>query len=184
MFVSHSALPGARDLSCSTAAYRSVQDAVNAASDHGKVYLCGRRPFTGQVVITKNLELTGDHGATLSSNDNPAQPTADQIPSQDFAGPYAGLEPPNAIVAILGNVHVRIDGLTISGRFINTSCPPHADDFGIIALGSPGAGASVQLDHGTSDRHRLEQPAGLRRARDRPTGRPLLLPNQRWRAPR
>lgn len=149
VFVSHSALPGARDLGCSTAAYRSVQDAVNAASDHANVYLCGRQPFTAPVVIKKNLELTGDHGATLSSNDDPAQPTADQIPAQDFAGPYSGLEPPNAIVAILGNVHVRIDGLTITGRFINTTCPHRADDFGIIALGSPGAGASVQLDHGT-----------------------------------
>jgi hypothetical protein len=149
VFVSHSALPGARDVGCATAAYRSVQDAVNAASDHGKVYLCGRRPFTGPVVIKKNLELTGDHGATLSSNDNPDQPTADHIPAQDFSGPFAGLEPPNAVVAILGDVHVRISGLTVTGRFMNTTCPHRADDFGIIALGSPDAGASVQLDHGT-----------------------------------
>lgn len=148
VFVSHSALPSGRDINCATAAYRSVQDAVNAASDRGKVYLCGRQPFTGPVVITQNLDLTGDHGATLSSNDNPAQPTADQIPSQDFSGPFSGLEPPNAIVAILGDIHVRIDGLTVTGRFINPGCPHRADDFGIIALGSPGAGASVQLNHG------------------------------------
>jgi hypothetical protein len=149
VFVSHTGVTGARDVDCATAAYQSVQDAVNAASDDAAVYLCGHHPFTGPVVITKNLELTGDRGATISSNDNPAQPTADQIPEQYFGGPYSGLEPPDAVVAVLADVHVRIDGLRIRGRFVNASCPSHADDFGIIALGSPGNGATLQLRHDT-----------------------------------
>jgi hypothetical protein len=149
VFVSHTGVAGAPDVDCATAAYHSVQDAVTATSDAATVYLCGRQPFTGPVVITKNLELTGDPGATISSNDNPAQPTADQVPVQYLAGPYSGLEPPDTVVAILADVHVRIDGLRIRGRFINATCPSHADDFGIIALGSPGNGATVQLSDDT-----------------------------------
>jgi hypothetical protein len=149
VFVSRTGVAGARDVDCATAAYQSVQDAVTAASDAARVYLCGRQPFTGPVVITKNLELTGDRGATISSNDNPAQPTADQVPAQYLAGPYSGLEPPNTVVAILADVRVRIDGLRIRGRFINATCPSHANDFGIIALGSPGNGATLQLSHDT-----------------------------------
>jgi hypothetical protein len=149
VFVSHTGVAGARDADCATAAYQNVQDAVAAVLDGGTVYVCGHQPFTGPVVITKNLELTGDSGATISSNDNPAQPAADQIPEQYFVGPYSGLEPPDAVVAILADVHVRIDGLRIRGRFINATCPSHADDFGIIALGSPGNGATLQMSHDT-----------------------------------
>ena len=90
VFVSHTGVAGARDVDCATAAYQSVQDAVTAAPDAATVYLCGRQPFTGPVVITKDLELTGDRGATISSNDNPAQPTADQIPAQYLAGRVLG----------------------------------------------------------------------------------------------
>ena len=149
VFVSHTGVAGARDVDCATAAYQSVQDAVTAASDAATVYLCGRQPFTGPVVITKDIKLTGDRGATISSNDNSAQPTADQIPAQYLSGPYSGLRPPDAIVAILADVHVRIDGLRIHGQFVNATCPSHADDFGIIALGSPGNGATVGLSDDT-----------------------------------
>jgi hypothetical protein len=149
VFVSRTGVARARDVDCATAAYQSVQDAVTAAPDGATVYLCGRHPYAGPVVIAKDLELTGDSGATISSHDNPAQPTADQIPEQYFAGPYSGLESPDAVVAILADVHVRIDGLRIRGRFINANCPSHANDFGIIALGSPDNGATLQLSHDT-----------------------------------
>ena len=149
VFVSRTGVAGARDVDCATAAYQSVQDAVTAASDAARVYLCGRHPFDGPVVIAKDLELTGDSGATITSNNNPAQPTADQIPARYFAGPYSGLDAPDAMVAILADVHVRIDGLRIQGRFINARCPSHADDFGIIALGSSDVGATIQLSHDT-----------------------------------
>jgi hypothetical protein len=62
----------------------------------------------------------------VSTNDNPTQPTADQIPAQYLVGPHSGLDAPDAIVAILADVQVRIDGLRIQGRFINATCPSQA----------------------------------------------------------
>jgi len=141
------AAAGASDATCATAAYTNVQSAVDAAPSGGTVYLCGRTPFTGPVVIEKNLELTGDTGATVTASDNPAHPAADQIPPKYWQGStYAGLSSPTAVIAVLGNANVTISGLAITGQFINGTCPSFFDDdFGIIALGFAPQGANVQL---------------------------------------
>jgi hypothetical protein len=150
LYVSQTAAARAPDLSCSKAAYKTVQSAVDAAPAGSTIYLCGRTPFTGPIVIEKNLTLTGDEGATVTTNDNPAAPTADQIPPEYWSGTYAGLAPPSAVIAVLGNVNVTITGVTVTGQFINGTCPPFFDDdFGIIAVGSSSQGANLKLSKDT-----------------------------------
>jgi hypothetical protein len=152
LYVSHTAVAGAPDLSCATAAYQNVQTAVDATPAGSTVYLCGRTPFAGPVVIEKNLTLTGDEGATVKTNDNPAAPAADQIPPKYWSGQFAGLLPPNAVIAVLGNVNVTIVGVTVTGQFINSTCPSVLDDdYGIIALGSSPQGADLELSSDTLD---------------------------------
>lgn len=143
VYVSHTGSSGAADTSCKTAAYRAVQDAVEAAPAGGTVYLCGRVPFQGPVVVEKDLTLTGDRGATLSSRDTG---TADQVPASFWARRYPGLRDPHVVVAVLGGVRVRVAGLTVTGLFENQSCPAHINDFGILAIGSRRTGASVSVD--------------------------------------
>lgn len=126
LYVSHSATAGAADRSCSTAAYSSVQRAIDTASSHETVYLCGTAPYTESVVIQgKDLDLSGDPGATLQAPADAAAPTT-FFSSQ-------GLVTPNSVVTVIGNVKVDITGLTVEGPFQNTSCS--GDDFGILQIG-------------------------------------------------
>jgi hypothetical protein len=147
LFVSHTGTAGAPDRDCRTAAYSSAQAAVDAAGDRDTVYLCGTQPYHGPVVIEKDLTLTGDPGAAVQANDNDA---ADQIPASDISTQYSNLRPPHAVVAVLGDVTVNIDGLTIEGPFANSTCPTvGSDDFGVLALGSTDQGANLTLDGDT-----------------------------------
>lgn len=146
LYVSHTATSGS-DRDCRTAGYSSVQAAVNAAADGDTVYVCGTVPYYGPVVIEKDLTLTGDPGATIKANGTGA---ADQIPAQDISSSYSNLAPPQAVVAVLGDVSVAVDGLTVEGPFANDSCPTFSDvDFGILALGSSSKGANLNLDGDT-----------------------------------
>jgi hypothetical protein len=127
LFVSHSGVAGAPDTSCATAAYSSVQAALNAAGNGGDVYLCGTVPFIESVVIQNNgVLLTGDPGAAIQAPANAAAPTT-FFSSQ-------GLETPNAVVTVLSSATVQVSGLIIEGPFLNAGCG--GDDFGVLQVGT------------------------------------------------
>ncbi len=126
VFVSHTATPTGTDTSCATASFSSVQAAIGAVSNGGQVYLCGTDPFVESVAIqSKNVKLTGDSGAALQAPANATAPT-DFFSSQ-------GLVTPNAVVTVIGDSNVKIDGLTVEGPFSNTDCS--GDDFGVLQVG-------------------------------------------------
>jgi len=131
LFVSPSARAGAADDSCQSAAYASVQSAVDAAHAGQLVYLCGSAPYRESVLIDKSLRLAGDPGATIQA------PVGDASPATSFFSDR-GLQAPYSVLTILGNVHVRVRGLTIEGPFDNSGCTPN--DFGILDIG-----ATVQI---------------------------------------
>lgn len=132
LYVSHTATPTAKDNSCSTAAFSTVQSAVDATGGHGQVYLCGTVPYDESVVIQdKQVDLSGDPGAAIQA---PADASA---PTTYFSS--RGLETPNSVLTIIGDVNVHVDGLTIEGPFVNVGCG--GDDFGVLAIG----GANAQL---------------------------------------
>jgi hypothetical protein len=126
LFVSPSASPGAADRGCQSAAYTSVQSAVDAAHAGQLVYLCGSTPYRESVLIDKSLRLAGDPGATIQA------PAGDSSPPTSFFSDQ-GLMSPYSVLTVLGDVHVRIQGLTIEGPFDNSGCTP--DDFGILDIG-------------------------------------------------
>jgi hypothetical protein len=134
LYVSHTATPNARDGSCATAAFSTVQSAVNAADGHAQVYLCGATPYLESVAIQdKQIDLSGDPGATIKAPANAA------VPGTYFSS--QGLQTPNSVLTILGDANVGVEGLTIEGPFVNVGCG--GDDFGVLALG----GARVRLEH-------------------------------------
>ncbi len=125
LYVSHTAMPNAKDHSCSTAAFSTVQSAVNAADRHGQVYLCGTTPYLESVVIQdKQIDLSGDQGATIKAPANAA------VPGTYFSS--QGLQTPNSVLTIIGDANVRVEGLTIEGPFLNAGCA--GDDFGVLAI--------------------------------------------------
>lgn len=123
---------------CASTPYSSVQPAVDAAKPGQTVYLCASTtPYSGWVVIQKNLNLTGDPGATIMAPSG-AEPTS------DFGTFFTsqGLAAPSAIVSVLGKVNVQVNGLTIDGPL--SGCGSDASqDFGVLALGGP----HVQLNN-------------------------------------
>lgn len=128
VFVNHTATPTGSDKSCDTAAFSTVQGAVDAAKKGDQVYLCGTEPYTEYVTIQdKNVDLLGDPGATIEA------PAALESSVAFFAG--QNLETPNAVLAIIGNVKVHVTGLTVEGPFANAGCG--GDDFGILAIAGP-----------------------------------------------
>lgn len=132
LYVSHTAMAGSADTSCATAAYSSVQDAVDAAQPGGTVYVCGTIPYQESVLVQKDLTLTGDRGATIQA------PMTDAMPNTTFFLDQ-GLQTPNSILTVLGDVNVRVEGLTLEGPFYNSGCAP--DDFGVLQIG----GGRLQL---------------------------------------
>ena len=58
---------GSSPAGCAAPSYTTVQAAVNAAAPGQQVYLCGTTPFAEQVVITNQVTLTGDPGASITA---------------------------------------------------------------------------------------------------------------------
>jgi hypothetical protein len=126
VWVSPTASTSAKDKSCATASFTSVQAAIDAVQANGTVYLCGTTPFQESVAIQdKAVTLKGDSGATLQA---PADASA---PTNFFSS--QGLETPNAVVTVIGSSNVRIQGLTVEGPFTNADCNSSA--YGILAVG-------------------------------------------------
>jgi hypothetical protein len=132
LYVSHTAVANGTDRSCATAAFSTVQGAVDAANRGDRVYLCGTTPYLESVVVQdKQLGLGGDPGATIKA------PADAAVPGTYFSS--QGLKTPNSVLTIIGDANVRVDGLAIEGPFLNAGCS--GDDFGVLAIG----GARVQL---------------------------------------
>ncbi|MCL2393974.1 MAG: right-handed parallel beta-helix repeat-containing protein [Acidimicrobiaceae bacterium] len=66
VYVSPSGAAGARGLSCGSAAFSSIQAAVEAAPVHGTVIVCPGT-YTGSVTLDKSLSLEGRPGAVIDA---------------------------------------------------------------------------------------------------------------------
>lgn len=117
---------------CNSPGYTSIQEAVDAASNGGTVYLCGSVPYAEPVIISnKRLTITGDRGATIQA------PTV--WPDQsallgDTPLPTSGANRPQALVMVWGqNANATIKGLNIAGPFVGAECGDQI--FGILVLG-------------------------------------------------
>src|SRR5215469_7444843 len=65
-FVSPSGHSGARDISCDTAGYSSINAAISAASRGGTVVVCAGT-YHAEVLIRKPLNLVGRQGAVIDA---------------------------------------------------------------------------------------------------------------------
>jgi Right handed beta helix region len=104
--------------------YPTIQSAVNAAHS-GDTVSVAAGTFNEQVVIAKDLRLTGAGGEAEASGEDEAggdgetfgqhsdaQVTTIKAPAALVAGP---LDSSTSIVAVVGGAHVKITGLTIAG---------------------------------------------------------------------
>lgn len=126
---------------CSSPGFTSVQAAVDAAHTGDTVYLCG--VFKEQVIITKAITLTGDHGAALDAPTSfPAPATLlPRLPAQFTTD---NLFVPDAIVIIWGTgAHVTMHDLTVAG-VIPTNGGCANSEFGVLVIG--GATATLKED--------------------------------------
>ena len=69
-FVSPHGKPGHGDFSCATAAFSSIQAAVNATAPRGQVIIC-RGSYRQDVTVTKRLTLIGYRGAEIDAKGRP-----------------------------------------------------------------------------------------------------------------
>jgi hypothetical protein len=146
LYVNHGATPGSADTSCATAAFSTVQAAVNAASSGDTVYLCGTTPYRGQVIDSTSITLTGDPGASIAATPTWTASGA-PLPPQ-FAADT--LFDPQALLVIWGSgVSTTVRGLTISGPLPgNGGCAE--DEFGVVVI--DGAFANITGDNVTTIR--------------------------------
>src|SRR6478609_6799619 len=70
LYVSARAKPGNSDQSCRSAAFRTIQSAVNAAPAGGTVVVCAGT-YHEQVVVSKPLSLNGEHATIDQAGVNP-----------------------------------------------------------------------------------------------------------------
>src|SRR5579871_3124339 len=116
---------------CASPGYTSVQAAVDAAHNDDTVYLCGTTPYSEQVIITKEITLTGDKGATIQAP-NPFPTTSlSRLPAQFTTD---NLFIPQAIVIVWGKgSNARITNLDINGPLPgNGGCA--SQEFGVLVI--------------------------------------------------
>jgi len=114
LYVSPKANPSNADKSCRSAAFATIQSAVNAARSGGTVVVCPGSYYE-QVVITKPLSLKGLH-ATI--DENGVTPTLRiDVPGVGTVTIFAGV--------VMLSSHVRFSGFTVQ----------HAQGEGILAAG-------------------------------------------------
>ncbi len=116
---------------CASPGFTSIQAAVDIATPGDTVYLCGTTPYAEQVVITKAITLTGDHGATIVAP-NPFPATLpSRLPPQFTTD---NLFVPQAIVFIWGtSSNVTIKKINIVGPLPgNNSCAD--DEYGVLVI--------------------------------------------------
>jgi hypothetical protein len=105
LYVSSKGNGGAADRNCRTAAFKTVQSAVDAASNGATVVVCAGT-YTEDVIISKPLTLSGKRGAVIHGSATP-NGTCDPL------GPTAsGPEPCLAGITIKSS-RVTVQGLTV-----------------------------------------------------------------------
>jgi len=125
LYVSPTGKAGAADRNCGSAAYSTVQSAVNAAPAGSTVIVC-RGTYTEDVIISAPMTLTGQHGAVIHGS-----PTANG--NCDQLGPGGPSTAPCLAAITIKSGHVKVQGLTVTG----------AIGEGILATGSL-SGGSIQ----------------------------------------
>jgi len=107
LYVSSKGTTGAADRNCHSAAFASVQAAVDAAPAGGTVVVC-RGTYSEDVVIAKPLRLLGTHGAVIHG-----VPTSTQVCDQ--LGPNGPGTAPCLAGITIKSSHVAVEGLTVTG---------------------------------------------------------------------
>ncbi len=113
---------------------------MNAAPSGGTVYLCASgSPYAQQVVVTGQVRLTGDPGATLSAPSTfPDSNLPPQFSSQNLFDPQA------IVIAWGANASLSIQGITVAGPFSGAfTCAKQL--FGVLVID----GATLNMDHST-----------------------------------
>jgi hypothetical protein len=124
LYVSRSGRKDARDRNCKSAAYSTVQSAVDAAPAGSTVVVC-RGTYTEDVIISTPLTLTGKRGAVIHGSST-ANGNCEQL------GPKGPGSAPCLAGITIKSSHVTVQGLTVTG----------AIGEGILATGSL-AGSSI-----------------------------------------
>ena len=130
LFVSPAATAGAADVSCDTAAYSTIQSAVDAASAWSTVMVCAGT-YTEDVIVSTPLTLVGSDAVINGSTT--ANGMCDQL------GPSGPGSAPCLAAVTIKSSHVQIEGFTVQG----------ATGEGILATGSLKGGAigDVSIKH-------------------------------------
>jgi parallel beta-helix repeat protein len=133
LYVSPSAQSGASDHNCKSAAYATVQSAVNAASSGGTVVVC-RGSYTEDVIVSTPLTLSGKHGAVINGSST-SNGMCDQL------GPGGPGSAPCLAGITIKSSNVTVQGLKVTG----------AIGEGILATGSLAGGSisHVTIVHDT-----------------------------------
>jgi nitrous oxidase accessory protein NosD len=118
LYVSPRGASGRADRSCRTAAYSTVQSAVNHAVSGARVVVCGGT-YTQDVVISTPLKLLGLNGATIQGTKATSY-VCDQL------GPNGPGQAPCLAGITIKSSHVTLAGFTVKG----------AVGEGILATGS------------------------------------------------
>jgi hypothetical protein len=117
LYVSPNGTSSGQDTSCQTAAYKTIQSAVNAATSGDTVVAC-RGVYHEQVLLVKPLSLTGEHATIDETGVKP--PLVVTIPGLGKQRIYAAV--------VIGSSDVSVSGFTIQ----------HAQGEGILAAGLGG----------------------------------------------
>jgi hypothetical protein len=123
LYVAPSGKTGAKDQSCQSAAYTSIQSAVDAASSGQAVVVC-KGSYTEDVIISSPLTLTGQHGSVLHGSST-ANGNCEQL------GPNGPGSAPCLAGITIKSSHVTVQGLKVTG----------AVGEGILATGSVAGGS-------------------------------------------
>ena len=123
VFVSPSGTEGSDDRSCDSAAYSTIQSAVNAAPSGGTVVVCAGT-YTEDVVISQPLTLTGLRGANIQG-----APTNTIMCDQ--LGPAGPGSAPCLAAVTIKSSSVKVSGFSVTG----------AIGEGILATGSLAGGS-------------------------------------------
>ena len=127
LYVSPKGARGRADKSCRTAAYSTVQSAVNDAASGATIVVCGGS-YSEDVVISTPLKLLGMNGATIKGTKTTTF-TCDQL------GPKGPGQAPCLAGITIKSSHVTVAGFTVKG----------AIGEGILATGSLQGGSIHQV---------------------------------------
>ena len=118
LYVAPSGKSGAADRNCASAAYSTVQSALDVAPSGGTVVVC-RGTYTGDVVISKPVTLTGNQGAVIHGSST-STATCEQL------GSHGSSTAPCLAAITIKSGNVKVQGFTVTG----------ATAEGILATGS------------------------------------------------